>query len=62
MKTWTDELHIDPLDPETAKRAQLYQLIEELVLSEHARTLSEDDNGLDRDEGHIVKDPTGHRC
>lgn len=30
------------LDLETLKRANLYQLIEELVLSEHARHLRED--------------------
>lgn len=36
------EFEAEPLKPDTVKRATLYQLIEELVLNEHARYLDED--------------------
>jgi hypothetical protein len=47
-------------DPETLKKAQLYQLIEELVLSEHARYRDEEPAAASGHKGQVVKNPAGH--
>ncbi len=43
---------------ETLKKASLYQVIEELILAEHARFLTED-CGIDLNKPIQVEDPEG---
>jgi hypothetical protein len=45
---------------ETLKKASLYQVIEELILAEHARFLTED-CGIDLDKPIQVEDPEGKK-
>lgn len=49
-------------DPEMLKKAQLYQLIEELVLSERARYREETPAPATAsgDKGQVVEDPARH--
>jgi hypothetical protein len=49
---------VNGVSDEAAKKASLYQVIEELILSEHARYLSED-CGIDLTSSPQVEDPEG---
>lgn len=51
---------LNGISDETAKKANLYQVIEELILSEHARFLTED-CGIDLGVPIQVEDPEGEK-
>ena len=60
-----DMTHDDPtqqngLSEETLKKANLYQVIEELILAEHARYQTED-CGIDLSKPIQVEDPEGNQ-
>jgi hypothetical protein len=56
--TQDDPKQINGLSEETLKKASLYQVIEELILAEHARFLTED-CGIDLGKPIQVEDPEG---
>ena len=56
--TQNDSETTNGLSEDTLKKASLYQVIEELILAEHARFLTED-CGIDLGKPIQVEDPEG---